>query len=201
MIRHPVAASGVIALILCALFFSFVDRPLADFLKANVHGDLESFFKLVTNLGRAELYMVPAALLWAWAKYRKLDLLKHQSAYLFLTMCAAGAVELSVKYMLGRARPRLWFEQQMFTIQPFTHDWAMNSFPSGHSQAAWAAMTALTVLLPRYRLGFIAIATLVALSRVMITVHWASDALAGAWVGFAAAMIMRKYCLGSATES
>jgi membrane-associated phospholipid phosphatase len=117
-------------------------------------------------------------------------------------MTASGAVELSVKYLLGRTRPKLWLENQEFTIHPLTHGWAVNSFPSGHSQASWAAMTALALLFPRYARVFIGIATLVALSRVMLTVHWLSDAMAGAWLGFAAALILRAIILKPrATES
>ncbi len=190
-LRNPVLSSGLLVLLLCALSVAFVDRPLAGLLKQSVHGTVETFFKVTTNLGRAEFYMVPAGLIWAFAMIRGVEDWKRPSAYVFLTMCAAGAVELSVKFCLGRTRPKLWFEQGQFAIEPFTHGWAVNSFPSGHSQAAWAAMTALAVLFPRFRWAFFGIATLVALSRVIITVHWASDALAGAWVGFAAAMILQ----------
>ena len=200
-VRYPLISSGILVLGLCAVGFLVADRPLAEMLKASVHGDVETFFKIATNLGRAELYMVPAALIWVWAALRGPKTWKRPAAYVFLTMCAAGAVELSVKYCLGRTRPKLWFEQGQFTVQPFTHDWAYNSFPSGHSQAAWAAMTALAVVFPRYRPVFLGIAVLVALSRVMLTVHWASDAIAGAWVGFAAAMVMRRRILGSASGS
>ena len=137
--------------------------------------------------------MVPAGLLWLAATFRGLwASLKPQAAYVFVTMTAAGLPELLIKFAVGRTRPRLWLEQGEFTLHPFTHGWAVNSFPSGHSQAVWAAMIALSVIFPRYRWAFIAIAILVALSRVMLTVHWVSDALAGAWLGLAAAMIVGR---------
>ena len=198
--RHPVAFSGGLVVVLAAICMAWVDRPLAEAFKNNVDGGLQTFFKVTTNLGRAELYMVPAGVIWLAAVIRRTDWYKRQAAYVFLTMTAAGAVELTAKYLIGRTRPKLWFEQGLFTMQPFSHGWAVNSFPSGHSQAAWAAMVALSVVFPRYRWGFIAIATLVAVSRVVLTVHWASDALAGAWLGFAAAMLLRRV-LAAADES
>ena len=188
-----VAGSGLAVLSVALLCIGWVDRPLALWCKDAIHGDVETFFKITTNLGRAELYMVPAGLVWLAAIIRGVNSFKPQAGYVFLTMVAAGAVELSTKYIIGRTRPKLWFEQGVFTLHPFSHGWAVNSFPSGHSQAAWAAMVALAMVFPRYRWAFVAVATLVALSRVMLTVHWASDALAGAWVGFAAAMLMRRY--------
>ena len=174
------------------ILFWTVDRPLADFLKHVVHGDVEQVFKTVTNLGRAELYMVPAGLLWLWAWISGRSDLVRRPAYVFLTMTAAGAVELTAKYALGRMRPKLWLEQGLYGFHPFTHGWANNSLPSGHSQAAWAGLTALAVLYPRWAKAFFALAVLIAASRVILTVHWASDALSGAWLGFTAAMIMAR---------
>jgi membrane-associated phospholipid phosphatase len=146
----------------------------------------------VTNLGRAELYMVPSGLLWIWARASGRGAMARRSAYLFLTMTAAGAVELTGKYAIGRMRPKLWLEQGLYGFHPFSHGWANNSFPSGHSQAAWAGLTALAVLYPKWARACFALAALIAASRVILTVHWASDALAGAWLGFTAAMIVAR---------
>ena len=44
-------------------------------------------------------------------------------------------------------------------------------------------MTALTLILPRYDAAFMAIAILVAASRVLTSVHFLSDAVMGAWLG------------------
>lgn len=180
------------ALILGIALFWGVDRDLVDYLKRVIHGDVEHFFKTVTNLGRAELYMVPAGLAWIWAWTSGRRDWARRPAYVFLTMTGAGAVELLTKFCLGRMRPKMWLEQGLYGFRPFTHDWAMNSLPSGHSQASWAGMTALAVLYPRGAWAFFPIALLVAVSRVILTVHWASDALAGAWLGFVAAMVIAK---------
>ena len=59
------------------------------------------------------------------------------------------------------------------------------SFPSGHAATAFAAATAVAVLHPRLRIPALAIATLVALSRVYLGVHYWLDVAAGAAVGVA----------------
>ena len=189
--RSPLLSSTIFAVLLGIVCVLWVDRPLADLLKQTIHGLPEDFFKLVTNLGRAELYMVPSGLIAAVSLFWGQKTLNRPAAYVFLSMLAAGAVELLTKFVVGRPRPKLWLEQGIFTLHPFSHGWEINSFPSGHSQAAWTAMVALGIVFPRYRWVFIGIATLVAISRVMLTVHWASDALAGAWLGFAVAMLLR----------
>ncbi len=51
------------------------------------------------------------------------------------------------------------------------------------STDSFAAMTALALIFPRYDLAFLTVALLVALSRVLTTVHFLSDVVAGAWLG------------------
>ena len=68
----------------------------------------------------------------------------------------------------------------------------MNSFPSGHSQASGAAMTALMILAPRYALIWLVVAVLVPASRVVTTVHYLSDAVAGSWVGIVGAVLVAR---------
>jgi len=48
-----------------------------------------------------------------------------------------------LKYLIGRIRPRHLFEQGLYGFSPLNTQWGMNSFPSGHSQAIFAAMAKL----------------------------------------------------------
>jgi membrane-associated phospholipid phosphatase len=68
----------------------------------------------------------------------------------------------------------------------------MNSFPSGHSQAAFAAMTALLIIFPRHAALWLTIAVLVALSRVVTTVHYLSDAVAGSWLAICVTVALAR---------
>jgi len=199
----PLARGTVWVALFCGLAMAVIDRPLALFLKAHVGGDVEGFFRIVTNLGLAQLYLVPAGLAWLGCvlmmrrarrpeergRWRRLA---WKPAFVVLAMAASGLVESLLKFGIGRLRPRLLFDVGVYGFEPFNHHWAMNSFPSGHSQAAWAAMTALMVLVPRHALLCLVVAVLVAASRVFLTVHYLSDAVAGSWLGFAAAMLVAR---------
>ena len=57
------------------------------------------------------------------------------------------------------------------------------SFPSGHSATAFAAAVAVGLLCPRLRLPLLALASVVALSRVYLGVHYWSDVAAGSVLG------------------
>jgi len=201
--RRPLTWGTLAVVLFCPLAMLLLDRPLALALHDHVGANLEGFFKTVTNLGLAEYYLVPAGLLWLvlWLRARgclipaerrrRLDL-AWRPGFLFLSVAASGVAENLVKVTLGRLRPRLLFEKGLYGFQPFNHEWAMNSFPSGHSQAAFAAMTALVILAPRYDLLWLLIAFLVAASRVVTTVHYLSDAVAGSWLGFAGALLIAR---------
>ncbi len=59
------------------------------------------------------------------------------------------------------------------------------SFPSGHATQAFAAAAAIVWLVPSLRVPALVLAALVAASRVVLGVHYASDVIVGALVGLA----------------
>ena len=57
------------------------------------------------------------------------------------------------------------------------------SFPSGHAMSAFAVAGAIAVLAPRLRWPVLAVATVIAVARVYLGVHFWLDVLAGAALG------------------
>ncbi len=95
---------------------------------------------------------------------------------------AAGlgiAVFLSLKKMTGRRRP--------CAIEP--HCWStllppdQFSFPSGHTITAFAVSISLGAFYPALLGGLLFVAASVALSRILLGMHFLSDVLAGATIG------------------
>lgn len=190
-------------IVFCALSMAFLDRPVALFFKAHVDGGIEAFFKTITRLGEAQLYLVPTGLMWiglmiaglrtkddeARTRWRRLS---FPPGFMFLAIALSGILSNVIKVSLGRYRPRYMFQDGLYGFNPFSTEWGMNSFPSGHSQAAFAAMTALAVIFPRWRLAWFTIAVLVASSRVVTTVHWLSDAVAGSFLAIAVTLLLAR---------
>ena len=202
--RAPLTWGTVYAALVCAVAMALVDRPLALWLKAHVGGDVEGFFKVVTHLGLAGYTLVPAGLLTlaAWLAARRALLpearrrcqrFAWRAGYVFLAVAVPGLVGDLIKVVVGRARPRLLLEQGFYGVHPFSHGWVWESFPSGHSNGAFAAAMALVVLVPRYDLLWLLVAVLVAASRVATTVHYFSDVVAGGWLGVAGAVLMARW--------
>jgi undecaprenyl-diphosphatase len=58
-----------------------------------------------------------------------------------------------------------------------------SSFPAGHAATAFAGAVLLSLLAPRLAPAFLALATLIGLSRIYDGVHYPTDVLAGAALG------------------
>lgn len=74
------------------------------------------------------------------------------------------------------------------------------SFPSDHATAAFAIAFAVLAFSRRGGLAFLAAATLIGVSRIGLGMHYPSDVLAGAAVGWLAAMLVTHPARGLVTR-
>jgi len=114
--------------------------------------------------------------------------------YSFLILCSilSSAIITGVlKFIIGRSRP-VFFEALGRTgFLPWTHDWAFNSMPSGHTSASFAGFVMLGLLFPKYKWATWMAAILIGLSRIAIGAHFPSDVLVGAFIGMATADLIK----------
>ena len=119
-----------------------------------------------------------------------LDRRRLRAAAVVLAAVALALVltDLVVKPLVGRARP---FESAVATRvidrRPLTY-----SFPSGHAASAVAGAVTLSRIWPTARLALWALATLVALSRIYVGVHYPLDVIGGAVLGMACAWVAHR---------
>ncbi|MCX8159789.1 MAG: phosphatase PAP2 family protein, partial [Candidatus Saccharicenans sp.] len=88
------------------------------------------------------------------------------------------------KISIGRARP--YTLEGAFSFHPLTLQKRWQSFPSGHSAAAWAVAATLAgrVKSPGLRAVIYAMASGISLSRIFLDKHFASDVVAAALLGY-----------------
>ena len=102
-------------------------------------------------------------------------------------LAAAGAAAVAegltvlLKHLTERSRPPL-ADPSIHALVSLPQS---TSFPSGHAATAFAAATAVGALHPRIRAPLMALAGMVALSRVYLGVHFWSDVLVGTLLGVA----------------
>jgi undecaprenyl-diphosphatase len=155
-----------------------IDRAILLFIHSHVPGTLSGFFEAVTFTGSSSV-LFP---LTAVATIALLCARRRFEALLVAASVISGAIVVYVvKTLVGRARPALWDTEWY---------WG-SSFPSGHTLvvAAFATAAALCVsrIRPAARKLALSIAiswiSLVAISRLVLGVHWPTDVLVAACIG------------------
>jgi membrane-associated phospholipid phosphatase len=126
----------------------------------------------------------------AWKHRAKL----HAALFVLIATALAGSNQL-FKWIAGRTRP---FKPPdgsgalvPFEFHPFPSSGKNLCFPSGHACLAFATAAALGILWPRFRWGFYALATIVAVERFAENAHWLSDCVAAAALGIGGAHLVR----------
>jgi membrane-associated phospholipid phosphatase len=179
------------ALPFCVVSFFLVDKTLILYLDQFNHGLWRDFWKTLTRAGQSEWYLVTGLALYAWFRKRNRQL-SQAGLFLFSTVAVSGLLADILKFLLGRARPKLFLQQGIYGFD-FFHghfDHAWTSFPSGHSATALSIAMTLSLLLPRFRLVYMAGAVLVISSRVILCQHYLSDVIAGSILGFITAVLL-----------
>lgn len=166
-------------LVVIVLSYVYVDRPLALWLYPFDLKKEWPFLYWITCLGITQAYLIILPLIALIASYG----LHNKTAgmrvwFVWLCVLFAGTLNLILKLILGRARPELLFDQQLFGFYGWHTQKAFFSFPSGHVTAMTSLMLGLTILFPRYRYAFVIGGLLVISTRVLLTYHYLSDILA-----------------------
>jgi undecaprenyl-diphosphatase len=116
---------------------------------------------------------------------------RHAGRRIALAAAASTAVALTIgavlSHLVDRARP---FVTDPTGVHQFTHHAADAGFPSDHATASFAIATAIVLRSRGWGVVALALATLLALTRVAIGVHYPSDVLAGAALGAASALAL-----------
>jgi membrane-associated phospholipid phosphatase len=182
-------------LLFCAISFFLFDQPVAFYFHRLDAGLWHSVWKGITRAGQSEWYLVGGLLLFAGLRRRNRRI-SSTGFLLFSTVAVSGLTADVLKFILGRARPKLFLQQGIYGFDLFgwhlEHAW--QSFPSGHSATALSAALSLSLLFPRFRPAFIAAAMLIAASRVVLCQHYLSDVVAGSALGVATfALLYQRY--------
>ena len=156
---------------------------------AQAYGNfLTPFMNLISLLGKAGIFLILLSLVLCISKKTRL------TGITMLVALAIGAVitNLIIKNVVARPRPyetlaefRTWWQA---VGGPVMIDYG---FPSGHTTAATASMTALFLRTKNPLLRIIAVIfpVLMMISRVYLAVHYPSDVLTGLLVGILAGVL------------
>jgi undecaprenyl-diphosphatase len=101
---------------------------------------------------------------------------------LWVTLALSALASFILKNIIQRERP---FDQGIVSVLPVIQSSISDfSFPSAHAIFAFCAIPILSKEFPRLRYFWIAFAVIIAFSRVYLGVHFLSDVIAGALIGY-----------------
>lgn len=202
--KKTAICAAITAAIYLVLFF-FFDKPINLWINDNWSGTwITDWGNNISNLANGSFVRLGIALCFIIILIYDAGLKRRWTRYL-LYICLSVAIALVIgeglKYLLGRHRPIMLFEQDLYGLTFFSTEWAMNSTPSGHTLRAFAILTALSMLFRRFAFVFISIAVLVGVSRVIVTDHYPSDVVFGAFIGVFTALWVYKHFFIKDNES
>ncbi len=186
-IQWSIASTSVVLLSL--LSYLFADIQTALWFHAIDKTFFYKVFCKVTLFGDSFGYLIGGLLLFAifckWNYYWA-----SSGLFLFSTVAVSGLSADLVKYVAGRARPKLYFQEHLYGFNSFHWEHAWTSFPSGHSATALSVATLLAILYPRWRVVALFCGFLIAFSRIVLTEHYISDVIAGSFLGIVSTVLL-----------
>ncbi|WP_242210880.1 undecaprenyl-diphosphatase [Paenibacillus polymyxa] len=131
-------------------------------------------------------YLFGVALLLYWFTFK----MPHRMMVLeaVITVCIGFTISWCLGHLFYRDRPFVGHS----VIQLIHHD-PNASFPSNHALGAFALAAILWLHHQKYRVLWIVLAVLIAISRVWTGVHYPSDILAGVLIGAGCAVGVHKF--------
>ena len=119
---------------------------------------------------------------------------KIKNSYVFYVFCSVLMASLTtgiLKVLIGRSRPIIYEALNTSVFVPGTYEYVFNSMPSGHTAVSFAGLVMIGMLFPKIKWATWTTAILVALSRLYVGVHWASDVIFGAFIGMICADVVK----------
>lgn len=192
-----------LAAVMAVLAAHLLDDSATLFVRTS-HSPVVHAMAEMTNIGKSQWYLVPAGLLFIAVAFldweardrpgrSRLAFLFAQGGYAFMAVAFAGLIGDIVKFLVGRARPKLFDHGGSLNFQPFTAGYDFNSFPSGHSITMGAVAMVLMLWFPRARIPIVLLCAFAAVTRIAARAHYPSDVVAGFALGLLYALFLARW--------
>jgi undecaprenyl-diphosphatase len=188
MVRYSV---WCLLILIGYVFLNRLDHAVHD-LMLNINPHVFVFFRAVTEIGDSKWTLVPTGTVglllflagrYLFSGYRltaTINWVASALLFVFTSVALSGITANVLKAIVGRGRPKLLDQIGLVGIHPFTLDPAFHSFPSGHTNTAFAIAFAVSLLIPQWRGWLLVLASVVGFSRVVVNAHFLSDVIGGA---------------------
>ena len=199
--RHVLWLSVVIGVAIILLMYALDAWEIGQMPKRGSPGlwwmrILTDFGKDENVLGTLGVLLVAVAIMSAATRGIQRSLLLGLGTrlqFLFFAVAMPVLIGEVIKWSVGRGRPFVGGEANVFNFSHFAGTPAYSSFPSGHSITAAALAFGVAALWPKARPVMIVYALVILATRLVLLAHHPSDVVAGALVGVIGAMFVRYW--------
>jgi membrane-associated phospholipid phosphatase len=175
------------------LHLNFFSQDLdVNWLKSLNAKEYKNWDKGMKGLSFSVYPAMPASVIGIWTTgfIRKDSVMKRNAFKAAFSIGLAVGLSTGLKYVVNRTRPYNEYPDDIIKRD----DTGPYSFPSGHTTAAFATATAMTL---SYKKWYVAVpsyayAGFVGYSRMRLGVHYPSDVLGGAVIGIASGWLTWK---------
>ena len=171
------------------------DYAVFGFINSSLHFKLLDFYMSVVsycdsksfNLGFIVILIFSIAVLWT----NKKDSFWTDIALMASVLTVSALIVYFMKNYFERPRPMSVFGDD--NVNTFYEKVHRNSFPSGHTNAAFTACAFMFMTVRKYWYWYIILAFGMGFERIYVGSHFPSDVIAGAFIGAITAYIMVKF--------
>ncbi|MBA4697162.1 MAG: phosphatase PAP2 family protein [Legionella sp.] len=188
----------ILMTIITLLSYLYVDKSLAAYCHGFDFRDEWPWLLWITFLGGSKIWVPSLFISALFFRYVLINSCwEMRSWFLFFCIAIPDTLCWLLKMTLGRARPVLWFNEQLFGFYGWQQDPTFWSFPSGHTTTIMGCVFGLSILFPKYIRAWLLMGFVVSCSRILLTYHYVSDILVAGYltlleVGVIFAMMQRK---------
>ncbi len=162
----------------------YIDNLILNWIYSFGNPVLDKLVPFITSLGNGgAIWIIICLILLSSKKTRKCGLTVALGLILSLIVCNGV-----LKNLIARIRPYEANGIKELLIK-FPHDF---SFPSGHSSSSFVAATSIFLYYKKSGIASLFLATLIALSRLYLYVHYPSDVFFGILIGILLAFVSKK---------
>jgi undecaprenyl-diphosphatase len=157
-----------------ALLISFIfDNQIVSFITGNRITAFNEFFIWISYFGASVIIFILMSSLFMYEEKKR-----EWIPVLWSSFIVALLIGFLIKWGIARLRP---YETLNIINLVSANGF---SFPSNHAIAAFAALPVLDKEYPNFKWFWLIIAIVIIFSRVYLGVHYLSDVIAGAFIGF-----------------
>ena len=150
-------------------------------------GFLDSVMKAVSSLGNGGLLWIALGVVFLLMGIKNKKW-RNRGLLLLLSLAANALVcNVLLKPMVGRIRPYDLLGYDII-IPPLSDP----SFPSGHTSASFASSAAIYAMNRKWGIAAYAFSVVMGFSRLYLGVHFPTDVLTGAVIGFLMAKLVQR---------